>query len=244
MGDDRAEHAPGDAPLQPHQGAEHHGGEHQQRDPGGQDGQPVDRRRDRDGVAAPGGGVQRPPEVQLLGDPVDRGDQRDDPQVAEAGVIQQFLDRVAEERDLRHQGRAGEEDQEEAAAQHEGLDHGKARGAVAGVGAAGVDPPGRERSHGPDRRDAEGGGVEEVVARLDAQRQRERHRPHHERDPRDHPASPNCLIRFGVVPLHGLHEGSPEEGPHLVERVDDVSHRHRHRRRRRRPRRSRTPRSG
>ncbi len=80
----------------------------------------------------PDAGVERTSEVQLLGDSVDRGDDRHHRERAEAGVVEELLDRVSQDGYARDQEGADAEDPEEQQSDDDGLDDG-----------AGMDPLGR-----------------------------------------------------------------------------------------------------
>ena len=85
---------------------------------------------------------ERPAEVELLRDAVDRGDHGHDAERADAGVGEQLVDRVAQHRDLGDHDRPDQEDEEEESTQRQGLEHcAPTDVTVAGVGAAEVQRP-------------------------------------------------------------------------------------------------------
>ena len=136
-------------------------------------------------------------------------------------VVEQVLHRVAQHGHLRHHDRAGEEQREQQCPEGERLHDGAGvLAAGAGVRPAEVQRPGRERPDGPDDGQAEARDVEQGVARLDAQRERQHRRPQDERDDRDDPASAEGRVALGVVARHRRDQGGPDELADLQHRVE------------------------
>ena len=129
------------------------------------------------------GGVERAAEEQLLGDPVDHGDQQQDRGDPLVGVVEHAGDLPVDQRDLPHDQGADDEHAGQQQPERDGAGD-RAAQVVVGAGAgyaAEVQRAGRERPDRPDAREHQGGDVERGVARVDLQRPAEADRAdHHE----------------------------------------------------------------
>ena len=135
-------------------------------------------------------------------------------------MVEQLLDRVAEDGDLGDDDRTRHEEGEEETPQGKGLHDPAARPlARPGVPPSKVERTRREGTDRPDRRQREGCHVEDLVARLDPQGPGEDDGTDEEGDRGDHPAATERPVRLAVVTWHRVDEGGTDEGSELEDRV-------------------------
>ena len=127
VGDYRSEDATGHSALQAGDDAQQGGGQDEQRDPGRGRDEGIDRRGDGHCVAPADPGIQGPAEIELLGDPVDRGDDRNQGQRADGRVREQAVDGIAQRGDPGDDQCPGQEEGQKQPAQDQRLNDGMAR---------------------------------------------------------------------------------------------------------------------